>query len=313
MRLFLHFPAVVLAIALPWSACFGSLIFYSAVPDSLYVGDRVHLGVAVVVPPGSQVAPPPTENGFGKLAVKEWTSEKAAKKSADSLTFHYAVTTYTAEPCTLPALSFVVTKDSTTETLRTQPIPLHVLLVSSPDTGAIKDLKPQQNVGKPSLLWLWIILGILVVAAAVIFGRRFLRKSVTAAAPVPLKPPYEEAIEALDLLEAKNYLAQGMVREYVFELSEIIKRYIERRFDIQAAEFTTYEILEWTKRSPLESAERKTVEWFFSTADPVKFAKWLPDADTLARFGPQLRAFVEKTKPALQQTVPGKPEAGHAA
>jgi hypothetical protein len=103
------------------------------------------------------------------------------------------------------------------------------------------------------------------------------------------------------------------VREYVFELSEIIKRYIERRFDIQAAEFTTYEILEWTKRSPLESAERKTVEWFFSTADPVKFAKWLPDADTLARFGPQLRAFVEKTKPALQQTVPGKPEAGHAA
>ena len=37
-------------------------------------------------------------------------------------------------------------------------------------------------------------------------------------------------MEALSLLDGKTYLAKGMIREYVFELSDIFKRYIERRF-----------------------------------------------------------------------------------
>ncbi len=313
MRFAPNLTALFVALSAFASLCFGSMIFYSASQDSLYIGDRVHLGVALVVLPGSQVVPPSTENGFGKLAVKEWTSDKTEKKSADSLTFNYAITTYVAEPCTLPALDFVVTKDKATETLRTQPIPLRVLLVTSPDTGLIKDIKPQQSVGKPSLRWLWIILGIGVIIAAFIAGRRLLRKKEAAPAPVPVKPPYEEAVDALAQLDAKQYLARGMIREYVFELSEIVKRYIGRRFDVQAAEFTTQEILEWVKRSPLESAERKSVDWFFSTADPVKFAKWLPDNDTLSRFGADMRSFVEKTKPVAAPAASSKPEAPNAA
>lgn len=39
-----------LAIAAHSSLCFGSMIFYSASQDSLYIGDRVHVGVALVVP-----------------------------------------------------------------------------------------------------------------------------------------------------------------------------------------------------------------------------------------------------------------------
>jgi hypothetical protein len=91
-----------------------------------------------------------------------------------------------------------------------------------------------------------------------------------------------------------------MVRVYVFELSDIFKRYIERRFDINAAEFTTEEMLDWVKGSLLEPENKKAAEWFFSTTDPVKFAKWLPDNDTLYRFGSDVRQFVERTKPKPQ-------------
>jgi hypothetical protein len=288
--------ALPFIVTLP-TLCLGSIISNSVSQDSLYIGDRVHLGVTLVVPPGSQVTPPSTDNGFGKLTVKEWTSDKTEKKNADSLDFHYSVTTYTAEACTLPALDFYVTKEKIAETLRTQPVPLRVLLVSSPDTAAIKDLKPQQGAGRPSLAWLWIVLGVCALVAAVVFGRRFLSKPAKPVPEIPCKPPYEEAIEALTLLDAKNYVAKGMIREYAFELSEIVKRYIERRFEINAAEFTTYEMLEWVKRSSLGPADRKVLDWFFSTTDPVKFAKWLPDNDTANRFGPEARGFVERTKP----------------
>jgi hypothetical protein len=252
-----------------------------------------------MVPKAGQVVPPATENGFGKFVVKEWTSDKAEKKNADSLTFHYIITTYTAENCTIPALDFIVAKEGGADTLRTRPVPMRLILVSSPDTAAIKDLKPQQSAGKPSLAWLWIILATAAGVAAVLLVRKYLPKPGKVLRAPPPKPPYEEAMEALAVLEAKQYIAKGMIREYAFELSEIVKRYIERRFDVNAAEFTTEEMLDWIKLSPLDPDCRKSAEWFFSTTDPVKFAKWLPDNDTVNRFGPGMRSFIEKTRPQV--------------
>ncbi len=313
MRFQLNLGTSFIAIAALSSFCFGSMIFSSISQDSLYIGYRLHFGVTLVVPKASQVTPPPTDNGFGKAVVKEWTSDKVEKRSADSIAFHYAITTYSAEPCTIPSLDFFVTKENAAETLHTQAFPLHVLLVSSPDTASIKDLKPQQSVGKPSLLWLWLLLAGAASVAGFLFVRRCVPKRGLGTVRTPPKPPYEEAMEALDRLEAKHYVAQGMIREYVFELSEIAKRYIERRFEVQAAEFTTEELLEWAKRSPLQPAERKTAEWFFSTTDPVKFAKWLPDNDTVYRFGADIRTFVEKTRPQAPQEAQKVQGGSHAS
>jgi hypothetical protein len=305
------FILISLIIAAASSLCSGSTISNSVSQDSLYIGDRVHLGVVLMVPRAGQVVPPATENGFGKFVVKEWASDKAEKKNADRLTFHYIITTYSAENCTSPALDFILTKESGPETLRTRPVPMRLLLVSSPDTAAIKDLKPQQSAGKPSLAWLWTILALATGTAAFFLFRKFLpKKGKTVRAPPPV-PPYEEAIEALAALEAKQYIAKGMIREYAFELSEIVKRYLERRFDVNAAEFTTEEMLDWIKLSPLDPDCRKSAEWFFSTTDPVKFAKWLPDNDTVNRFGPAMRDFVEKTRP--QPAHVDNKEAGQSA
>jgi hypothetical protein len=297
MRFCFPCAAELLALLCLSSASFGSTIVSSVSQDSLYVGDRVRLDVVMLVPRGGQVAPPATENGFGRLSVKEWNSDKVEKKNADSLTFRYAVTTYTTEPCTIPALDFVMTKENAPETLRTPPFPLRVLLVSSPDTASIKDLKPQQNAGRPSLWWLWALLAALGAAVAVILVRRFFPKYGRPQPAVPPKPPYEEAMEALRSLESKQYLLKGLVREFVFELSDILKRYIERSFGINAAEFTAEEMLAWLGISPLDKSRRASMEWFFRAADPVKFAKYLPEQKSIDRFIVEARGFLEATRP----------------
>jgi hypothetical protein len=137
----------------------------------------------------------------------------------------------------------------------------------------------------------------LAATAAIVIIRHYSRTLRRPPPPSPPKPPYEEAIEALAALDAKQYLLKGLVREYVFELSDILKRYIERRFTINAAEFTTEEILAWLGISPLEKGRRNAMEWFFRATDPVKFAKQTPDQDTIVRFGTEARAFFEATKP----------------
>ena len=102
-------------------------------------------------------------------------------------------------------------------------------------------------------------------------------------------------MEALRQLEQEDLLRQGRAREYVFRLSDILKRYAGRRFGMHMQEFTTEEALGWLRASDLERPVRSGAEWFFTTSDPVKFARWLPDDDTLKRLDREVRSFVEQT------------------
>jgi hypothetical protein len=287
----------------------SSVIFTSLSSDSLTVGDRIQLSVGLIVPKGAQVIPPPTEQGFGKLVVKDWMTEKAEKSNADSVTFKYLLTVYDAEPCSLQSLPYAVTADGKTDTLKTSTIPLRIGSVIPPnpsETLDIKDIKPLEKAGTPSYLWLWLLIGLTIIIAAILLIRRWLLGKSKPKPEPPPPPPYEEAIEALKVLEAKQYLLKGMIKQHVFELSDIFKRYLERRFEVNAAEFTTEEMLDWIKKSSLERPVKNRADWFFQQTDPVKFAKLIPDEDTIARFLAEVKLFLEETKPqpVTKQSTP---------
>jgi hypothetical protein len=284
----------------------NAIVFTASVSqDSMSVGDRILFNAYVLVPKGANVIAPATENGFGKFTIKEWNTGKAEKSNVDSINFNYILTLYTPEQCTIPPVPFVVTDHGKNDTLLSKAMPIRMIIVKSPDSTNtnIAGLRPQQTAGSPSLAWLWIVLAVAGITAGAYFLKRLIKKQKIAAVAKPLKPPYEEALELLGILDSKQYLLKGMVREYAFELSDILKRYIGRRFDVNAGEFTTYEMLDWIKISGLGSDQKRICEWFFSTTDPVKFAKWLPDNDTVGRFGADVRKFLELTRPVLQQTT----------
>jgi hypothetical protein len=281
--------------------------------DSLTVGDRVRMVVPMVVPSGAKVNPPDPEKEFGCFLVKEWSGDRTERASSDSLTFTYVFTQYTTEQCTVGPLSFVhIVSDSQSDTLRTGPVSLRLVSVVPSDTASLRDLKPPLSAGTPSLAWLWAVLIAGACAALFIFGRRLYRKMQKPSPPPPPKPPYEEAIEALAALDARQYLMKGMVREHVFGLSDIMKRYIERRFVTNASEFTTDEMLSWLETAPLDTPLRRMCEWFFTNTDPVKFAKFVPDRDTITRFCTDARDFIEKTRPPAQPQAAATVEEGKA-
>jgi hypothetical protein len=278
-----------------------SAVIYSTVNQrELSVGDRVYFTVTAMVPKGAAVVPPDPASSFGSLVVKEWNSKKSQLAKADSISFDYVVTTYKAENCTIPSLSYMVENGPDHDTLRTESIPLVVVPLCRTDSADIMDLKAQQVTGKQPLLWLWLLLAAVMLTVTVIAIRFFLRKLKKAPPTPPPIPPYEEALRALAALDAKQYPLKGMIREYAFELSEILKRYIERRFGTNAAEFTTEEMLAWLGISPLDKELKASMEWFFRAADPVKFAKFLPDRNIVGRFGVEARGFVEATKPPAE-------------
>ena len=62
--------------------------------------------------------------------------------------------------------------------------------------------------------------------------------------PEPKLPPHEQAIQALDEIKQQKLWQQGRSKEYYTLITETLRRYSVDRFDINAMEMTSGEILD---------------------------------------------------------------------
>ena len=207
----------------------------------------------------------------------------------------------------LPVFTFLVRTGSRIDTLRSDPVVVTVASVLPREMKDINDLKPVETFPNP---WLWIVPGILLLAAGLLYAgsrlvRRFRRIRELAASPLP---PWEQALAALDELPWQEWLAAGQVKRFYYALSQVLKRYIERRFEFNAVEQTTTEILASMRacRTPM----RDEVGPFLTRSDFVKYAKTVPPDDEARSAIAQVRDFVIKTRPSEPAPTPAPPSGG---
>jgi hypothetical protein len=285
------------------SLCSASEITSSLSKASLTAGEIITYNVIIIAPSGANVIPPVIDKTIGAITVREWNSSTKKISKGDSVTVSYRITTYVPENCTIPELPFLVVNGSQTDTLTSQSHVLSFQSVIDKDTVDIRDLKPQLETGAKPMWLLWILIAAAVLGIIILVWVRFFnKKKIAGEKQIPLLPPYEEAINAINELERQKYLQRGLIREYVFNLSEILKRYIERRFEINASEFTTEEVVAWLGVSGLDTKLKQSVEWFFRTSDPVKFARFIPAQETIDKFMGETMNFLNATRPVATDT-----------
>ena len=163
----------------------------------------------------------------------------------------------------------------------------------------MKDIKPP--VDFPANYFLLITIAVLILLAGLLFLARFLLKRRRAGkSRVDLEPPKpadQIALEALRTLQEKNLPGQGMIKQYYSELSDIIRCYIEGRFDIKAPEMTTEEFLVYLRESNILSGQHKNLlREFLNLCDIVKFAKYGPTPSEIEDSFDEGRKLVEETK-----------------
>lgn len=141
------------------------------------------------------------------------------------------------------------------------------------------DIKPAVEVKGPPFDWLlllyWLVPILLIIGLAIYLFRRKKRKD---AAKKQL-PPYEEAIVALKTLDNSQLLKENKSKEYYSNLTEIVKRYLDREVDEAALESTSDELitrLMMHKDAGSFDFDLETIrklDLIFKRADLVKFAK----------------------------------------
>jgi hypothetical protein len=192
----------------------------------------------------------------------------------------------------------------------TQPIEINVVRTSPETVKDIADLAPPAALPGRVPWALYAGIPALAMAMALFFLLR--RRGAPAADEKPPLPPYEEAMDRLASLSPGALVRQNRARELCFALSEILRRYITRRYLVDAIDMTTTEFLVAVKRVPVTAAQRDWIGLFCEATDMVKFAGAQileSEAETLVG---RLKAFLEQTKPR-PEPADGKPAPAAAA
>lgn len=197
------------------------------------------------------------------------------------------------------------TAESEILTLKVLPVPI----------DSTKTLNPMESVANPPRAWYdyipewlpWVVLGLLVAALIVVGVYVYImyRKTGTIIIHKP-KPidPYAEAMAALGRLRASRLAENGKEKEYYTTLIDILRRYLDLRFGINAMEMSSTQILASLRHNAETRGDQPRIKQILDLADIVKFAKVRPMSDDNIKSFNTVEQFVESTKP-----VPVEPEA----
>ncbi len=141
--------------------------------------------------------------------------------------------------------------------------------------------------------WVWWTGGGLAVVVALLAWASRRRERET---PEPIVPPHEWARDRLQALLNEGFVERGFVQQFYYELSMIVRQYIERRYSLSAPERTTEEFVAEMKRDALLPAEYQgLLGGFLAKCDIVKFARHAPPAEEIREAFNTARDFVDQS------------------
>lgn len=156
------------------------------------------------------------------------------------------------------------------------------LLVQTVEVDTTKAFKPIKNIIYVTPSWLdyiWYIVGAILLIAAIVAIVVIIMRRKKEEPPKPEGPKetlQEYALRQLKELETKQLWQNQKVKEYYVELTDVVRNYIEARFDTPAMELTTDELLHKAQ------LHRELIRYYdllatiLRTADLAKFAKAQP-------------------------------------
>ncbi len=270
----------------------------------IWIGSQTHLTFQVSQQPKQKVVMPVfSDNIVAGLETVEPVKTDTVKSPDGHLLVnqHYVVTSFKDSLIYIPPFPFVLNGD----TVWSKSLSLKVVQPFKIDTASnkIADIK---SVLSPKFDWKSFLLTVLLIVVIIgllvlmyfIYKKYFMKKPVLNDKEIRLLlPPHVVALNQLDKIKQEKSWQQGRSKEFHTQLTDILREYIERVFNISSMEMTSDEILEQLRGLKLEQkATYLSLEQILKLADLVKFAKWdaMPDEHELSLLNAYL--FVNQTK-----------------
>ena len=276
--------------------------------NQIRIGEPFHLNIRVHQPEGIVVDfPGIADTLVDKIEVmKDWPADTSDLNGDLEILKRYRLTSFDSGLYVIPPLKFRFHSELWTDSLESNRLFLYVHTV--PVDSTIYDVKSPLHMPLAFLEVFPFVLGGIVVLGALGFLFWYLRRrkknKPLFGPPKPEDPAHVIAFRELRELRDEKLWQKSEFKKYYTRLTEIVRRYMERRYGIPAMEMTSYEIMEEWNRSGenIEELGGK-LKLLLNLADLVKFAKQKPVASENEENMERAYDFVERTKWVKPETL----------
>ncbi len=255
--------------------------------NSILIGEQINFSISN---PISETEVWPTYDQFLADGI-EIIKQGKLDTNENLISQNFIITAWDSGSYYIPPISF-------SETSRTEGLLLNAQTVKLEEGAELKDIKqPMEAPIGWSDIWPWL-LGIILFTLIVFLLKKYVfnkKEVIKIKKPKVIIPADITALQQLTKLDEAQVWQAGNVKEYHSEISEIIRRYTENRFNFIALELATEEIISELK-SKVNNEQLASITILLKRADLAKFAKSKPE-ETENKESMQLaKHFVAQTK-----------------
>jgi hypothetical protein len=279
-------------------------------PKTITIGDWIYFRIEATFPNNTRVLWPLIPDSFGNFEVISRSAIDSVSKDGNITKKQLiTLTTFDSGSHRFPSfgIPFGTMKDKSLNSVYTDSFEVTVSNVKVDTSKSLRPIKAPMKMPlklRELIPYILVFFGIIFIAFLIFyfFSKRHIRPVLFQ--PKPKFPLHVVAFEKLKKLEDRKYWQKGEVKRYHTELTDIIREYIELRFEIPALESITEEIIRDLGSAGPDNELLSQLRWFLELSDLVKFAKLNPLPDENERCMKISYDFILKTVP--QEIIPEK-------
>lgn len=292
--------------------------------SEITIADRLHLTITVITDDDYSVKLPEPGKKLSDFGIVDFHTSmpELTKNGRKKITRTYVLEPFLSGDYVIPEMTIHFWKTGEDEKkahkLETEKIIIHVKSVLPKKLKSLKiaDISPPEQMPEKISPWVWIWIGAGAAVILLCCGIGFIiyRRRHAAVINVELLvPAHERAISALEKLVSKNLIEKGEIKAFYHEISDILRRYIENRFGLNAPEQTTKEFLAGlNQNADFPVKFRGLLKDFLTHCDMVKFAAFMPSEKNIQDTFGSCRTFIWETR-GQQETRDRKQETKETA
>ena len=255
--------------------------------NAILIGEQINFSISNAI---SKTEVWPTYDEFLVEGV-EVIKEGKLDTSENLISQNFIITSWDSGSYYIPPISFSANS-------KTEGLLLNIQTVILEEGAELKDIKqPMEAPIGWSDIWPWLV-GIGAFALIIFLLKKYVfnkKEVIKIEKPKVIIPADITALQQLKKLDKAQVWQAGNIKQYHTELSEIIRRYTENRFNFIALELATDEIISELK-SKVDNEQLASITILLQRADLAKFAKSKPDEDENKESMQLAKHFVGQTK-----------------
>jgi hypothetical protein len=268
------------------------------------IAETILLELEAAIEPAYEVQMPKIDKVLENFGIVDWDNmgDKLDENNNVVSRYQYRLEPFLSGTLPIPAFTFefydVNGPEEKVHELATEPIDIEVTSLLGEQRAELKiaDIEGVVEMpAQPSYWWIWALC-IITASGGAGFWLRLRRRRVEELIRT-FKPAHEIAYARLRELIKQDLVKAGKIKEFYERISDILRHYIEHRFNLRAPERTTEEFLaELPFANVLSQSDQERLGEFLRHCDLVKFAKHQPTSEQIQKTFDLVKDFIETTK-----------------